>query len=114
MPFLRDAPSGRSTVSTFEVDDIKVGSEISDLEIVFFLRSGPDGRPDADWDAADEGNPAPAGVFAPDSGGVAFCENGAAIGDGRGEGPTGLYTFADSVTGDGPVEAGASRPLGAV
>lgn len=41
MPFLRDAPGGRSTVSTVEVDDINVGSEISALETVFFRRSCP-------------------------------------------------------------------------
>ena len=45
MPFFREAPGGKSTVSTFEVDEIRVGSEMSDFEIVF-LRSGAFGRAD--------------------------------------------------------------------
>lgn len=39
MPFLRDAPGGKSTVSTVDVEEIKVGSEISALEMVFFRGS---------------------------------------------------------------------------
>ncbi len=40
IPFFRLAPSGRSTVSTFEVEEMSFGSEISNLETVF-LRSMP-------------------------------------------------------------------------
>jgi hypothetical protein len=36
MPFLRDAPAGRLTVSMTDVVDRKTGSEISDLATDFF------------------------------------------------------------------------------
>lgn len=70
MPFLSDAPGGRSTVSTVDVDEISVGSEMSDFEIVFFLR----GRPlPCDGGVGAAPNPEFSGVLEPERGGVAVC-----------------------------------------
>jgi len=72
MPFLRDAPGGKSTVSTLEVEESSaIGSEISDLEIVF-LRSGPRERSVGPGGISGGVNFEPTGVFAPERGGVAM------------------------------------------
>lgn len=83
MPFFSDAPSGKSMVSTLDVEEIRVGSEMSDLEIVF-LRKTPAGRY---WAIIWGGGEKVEGVVGPDSGGVMFCANGedATVGDGRAE-----------------------------
>lgn len=45
IPFFSDAPGGRSTVSTLDVDETNVGSEMSALETVFLRRIAPLGLP---------------------------------------------------------------------
>lgn len=45
MPFLRDAPAGKSTVSILDVDDTSVGSEMSNLLMVFLRSISPLGLP---------------------------------------------------------------------
>jgi hypothetical protein len=75
MPFLSEAPAGRSTVSMTEVAEMNTGSEMSCL-LIDFLRIvpllvemlGP----------KDEAT----GVVAAEIGGVELAENGAVIGDG--------------------------------
>lgn len=79
MPFLSDAPAGRSTVSITEVAEMKTGSEISDL-LTDFLRV-PDFVRDVVLLLL---KVVATGVDAADSGGVEFAENGAANG-GTGE-----------------------------
>ena len=84
MPFLSDAPSGRSTVSILDVEETSVGSEIWLLDMVF-LRSTPVGRGPACGIAGCE-KAAATGVLVPESGGVAtnegaaVCTNGEATG----------------------------------
>ena len=44
MPFLRDALGGSSTVSTFDVDEMSTGSEISFFEMLFLRSELPNDR----------------------------------------------------------------------
>lgn len=69
MPFFKDAPAGKSTVSMTEVPETKIGSEISDFTIDF-LRTGPVFPKGAGL------NDAATGVFGPETGGVLLAENG--------------------------------------
>ena len=90
----------------FDVDMMRVGSEMSPLEIVF-LRRTPLGRPEEDEEdgGAVDANVDDIGVLAPERGGVMFEANGE-TGEGR---PEGVYTFGESVIGDGPLGANRSR-----
>lgn len=75
MPFLREAPAGRSMVSTFEVEERSAtGSEMSCLLTVFLRRGtwrseGPGGIGGGVGELAE-------GVFGPDTGGVGACMYG--------------------------------------
>ena len=75
MPFLKEAPGGRSTVSTFEVEESSAtGSEISCLLMVFLRRGtwrrvGPGGMGGGVGELA-------TGVFGPEMGGVGACMYG--------------------------------------
>ena len=72
IPFFRDAPGGRSTVSMTDVVDKKIGSEMSALA-TDFLRSVPlDGiiAPALAW------KDCPIGVEVPETGGVLWAEKG--------------------------------------
>ena len=73
MPFLREAPAGRLTVSMTEVVEMKTGSDISDLAIDFF-RSGPAFA--MGWGAALGLNAGITGVPGFETGGVLLAENG--------------------------------------
>jgi len=108
-PFFSEAPSGKSTRSKFEVEEINIGSEISPLEIVFFRNAlfvlwfakgsgGAEGGAEKDcW----------SGVLAPDSGGVMLCANEPAGESGEGSG-SGLHAV-DVSAGDGTFELRRSR-----
>lgn len=85
MPLLRLAPGGRPTVGTFDVQEMKVGSEILVLSMERFWRVvcpvARWGRDCACWIAAAVAAESPAMSY---NGGVALAEKGGAAGDGRG------------------------------
>jgi hypothetical protein len=100
LPFLREAPGGRLTVSMTEVVDRKIGSEISAFAIDFFRSVPVLGIMAA----------APAlalklgaiGVVVPETGGVWFAEKG-----GTGEGwPRKLLMLGLGAPGDGRGDTG--------
>jgi hypothetical protein len=98
LPFFKDAPAGKLTVSITEVVDKNMGSEISALLMDFF-RSVPLVGMIA---AAPVWNTGAIGVEAPDTGGVFLAEVGG-IGDGcaRKE-----FTLGLAAPGDGRGDAG--------
>lgn len=97
MPFFREAPTGRSTVPTCDVEERSAtGSEISCLLIVFLRRGtersgGPAGIGGGVGEAA-------TGVFGPEMGGVGTCM----YGEPRDEPPFAKKEFDAIAAGDGP------------
>lgn len=90
IPFFKEAPGGRSTVSTFEVEDISFGSEMSAFEIVILRK--PPGR--ADEGVIGECESIDGLELVVFSAGVWFCEYGFATGTGRpGVYPVGVVPF---------------------
>jgi hypothetical protein len=98
IPFFKEAPSGKSTVPTCDVDERSAtGSEISCLLMVFFLRGTE--RSDGPGGIGGGVGELPTGVFGPEMGGVGTCM----YGEPREDPPLARNAFDAIAEGEGPM-----------